>query len=121
MGNYFLIMRFITLVLALLVILNLVEATPVEETELMTARCRRIAKNFVRRWRAIDTNHNGRIYWGEYYRAYVRWARKHGKSWAWIKKHTRTAYYHWKRWAGKKGYIWWKHVWNYIRKRTHCR
>merc|ERR1711988_302359 len=121
MGNYFNIMRFFALVLALLVIMNFAEASATEESsELMSARCRRIAKKFVRHWYKIDRNKNGRIYWAEMYRYYVKWARKHGWSWSKIRKYRGRVYRHWKKWAGSKGYVWWKHVWNYIRKRNHC-
>merc|ERR1719454_2161340 len=84
-------MKFYTLILALLVLLNFVEANQ-ESTELMTARCRNIAKRFVKAWKRIDTNHNGRIYWAEMYRYYVKWARKHGWSWSKIRKNRGRVY-----------------------------
>ena len=88
-------MKFYALLLALLCVMNMVEATQFDDTELQSAKCKKIEKRFVKGWKKLDTNQDGKLTWVEMYSFYVKWASKHGKSSAWIKKHAPKVYNHW--------------------------
>merc|ERR1719231_1309240 len=113
-------MKFILVILSLLAVMVAANNEVTKNAELMSARCKGVAKRFVRGWYKVDTNRNGKVTWPEMARFYVKWARSHGKSNAWIKAHGKRVYRHWKKWAGAKNYVYWKQVWNVVRKRSNC-
>merc|ERR1719284_1768250 len=84
-------MKFILVILSLLAVMVAANNEVTENAELMSARCKGVAKRFVRGWYKVDTNRNGKVTWPEMARFYVKWARSHGKSNAWIKAHGRES------------------------------
>merc|ERR1712021_311406 len=121
MGNLNINMKFYALLLAVVCIMSSVEANETfESSELMSQRCKAVASKFVKGWYKLDTNKNGKLTWVEMYTFYVKWAKSHNKSKAFIKQNGARVYRHWKKLAGAKHYVYWRQVWAKVSKQHKC-